>query len=425
MRKKFFAPIALALLLLFSTVALASAQEYRLKEVVVLSRHNIRSPLSSKDSLLSKLTPHEWFRWTSAPGELSLRGGELETLMGQYFRKDLVSRGLITENYIPLDGEVRFYANSLQRTIATAQYFSSGMLPIANVRIEHAPTLGQMDPTFNPQLTLVNDKFRAEANRQINVMGAAGGLKGLNESLYPNYALLEKVLDFEKSEARLKHGVEHFEADELEIVFELNKEPSVKGAGSLRAATQAADALVLQYYEEPDQKKAAFGRKLKPAQWDQIAHVKDVYVDVLFTAPIVAINAAHPLLKVMRDELALENRKFTFLCGHDSNLASVLAALEVENYFLPNTIEKKTPIGAKFVIEKYLGSDGQKYASLSLVYQSTKQLRERSMLNIDSPPEKFSLSLRGLARNADGYYRLADVLNRFEKAIDAYDQLKE
>ena len=60
---------------------------YTLEEVVVLSRHNIRSPLSGKGSVLSRITPHEWFEWTSAPGELSRKGAILETQMGQFFRE--------------------------------------------------------------------------------------------------------------------------------------------------------------------------------------------------------------------------------------------------------------------------------------------------------------------------------------------------
>ena len=112
-------------------------EHYTLKQVVVLSRHNIRSPLSGRRSTLQRITPHEWYHWSSAPSELSLRGGALETMMGLYFRKWLVSEGLMQENEIPAEGTMRFYANSLQRTIATAQYFSSGMLPVANVRIEH------------------------------------------------------------------------------------------------------------------------------------------------------------------------------------------------------------------------------------------------------------------------------------------------
>ena len=104
---------------------------YTLDKVVMLSRHNIRSPLSGSGSMLGDITPHTWFAWTSNPSELSLRGAILETQMGQYFRLWLEDEGLFPENYRPEDGAVRFYANAKQRTQATARYFSAGLLPVA------------------------------------------------------------------------------------------------------------------------------------------------------------------------------------------------------------------------------------------------------------------------------------------------------
>lgn len=426
--KKLLVGLCLSLLT-FSTAAQAAPastvktqpDSYQLKEMVVLSRHNIRAPLSRDGSALGNLTPHKWHTWTSAPSELSLRGGELETMMGQYFRKRLVKDGLITENYQPKDGEMRFYANSMQRTIATAQYFSSGMLPVANVRIEHRFAPSQMDPVFKPQITFVSNAFRNLAMEQIAKMGGSKGLQGIGEKLLPEYSLMEHVLDLSQSPAYKKDDIKNFRTDDLKISLELNKEPGM--SGSLMLANQASDALVLQYYEEPDACKAAFGHKLTNGQWEQLARIKDVYGDVLFTAPAVAVNVAHPLLQVMQDELALDSRKFTFLCGHDSNIASVLAALDTVPYSLPQSIEKKTPIGAKLVIEKWLGKDGQEYASLSLVYQSTEQLRQRTMLSLDTPPMIYPLALKGLSKNADGFYRLSDVQKRFAEAIAAYDKL--
>jgi len=41
--------------------------QYKLKEVVILSRHNIRSSLSVNGSTLQKMTPHEWIKWSAAP----------------------------------------------------------------------------------------------------------------------------------------------------------------------------------------------------------------------------------------------------------------------------------------------------------------------------------------------------------------------
>ena len=396
-------------------------KEYRLKEMVVLSRHNIRSPLSGNGSALKNLTSHDWFRWTSGPSELSLRGGQLETMMGQYFRQWLVAGNLMTENYLPKKEEFRFYANSMQRTIATAQYFSSGMLPVANVKIEHKFAPSKMDSVFNPQLTFVSDTFCTEAMKQISAMGGDRGLQGIHEKLSGEYRLLEKVLDLKNSPAAKKDGMNRFRSDDLKILLKVNKEPELRG--SLKLASAASDALILQYYEEADPVKAGFGHKLSQKKWEQIARVKDVYVDVLFTAPVVAVNVARPLLKVMSDELALGGRKFTFLCGHDSNLASVLAALDVEEYSLPRSLEKKTPIGSKLVIEKFAGRDGKEYAALSLVYQTTEQLRDRTALTLDNPPAIFPLKLKGLKENADGLYLLKDLQQRFIEAISAYDAL--
>ena len=93
--------------------------------------------------------------------------------------------------------------------------------------------------------------------------------------------------------------------------------------------------------------------------------IKDWYGDVLFTAPAVASQVAKPLLRTMLEELRCDGRKFTFLCGHESNIGSVLAALDAEDYSLPKTIEKKTPIGCKLVIEKWENAEGQLFAGVA------------------------------------------------------------
>ena len=391
-------------------------ERYTLKQVVVLSRHNIRSPLSGRRSTLQRLTPHEWYQWSSAPSELSLRGGALETMMGQYFRKWLVSEGMMQENEIPAEGTMRFYANSKQRTIATAQYFSSGMLPVANVRIEHHCEMGKMDPVFNPQITDDNEDFKALAQQQIAAMGGEKGMAGIGEKMAGNYKLLERVLDMEQSRACLEGDTCHFRTDDAHVYLVKNREPGM--GGSLRLACQAADALVLQYYEEPDALKAAFGDTLSWEDWERISAIKDWYGDVLFTAPVVARQVARPLLRTMLEELQNGGRKFTFLCGHDSNIGSVLAALETEDYSLPQTIEKKTPIGCKLVIEKWVDDEGKAFAALNLVYQSTEQLRNMTLLDLENPPMVFPLNLKGLNANADGLYLFEAVLNRIDSVIN-------
>ena len=319
--------------------------KYQLKEAVVLSRHNIRSPLSDSKSDLGQMTPHQWTKWTAPKSELTLRGGVLETQMGQYFRKWAEDAGLFPVNHTPDADDVNVIANSMQRCIATAQYFTSGFMPVGGIEVYHRYMPSKMDPLFNPQLTKVTPEFVATAMEQIKAMGGKKGIKGINEAIAPDYAMIIDVMDVDQSPmAKNKNPkLDALDNYDTEFLWEVYQEPRLKSGSALKELNSASDALILQYYEQPDTLKAAFGHKLTRKDWEKIAHVKDTYQDVLFTAPIVAANVAHPLIQYMYDELRSPDRKFTFLVGHDSNLSSVATALGVEEYELPNAIEKKTP----------------------------------------------------------------------------------
>ena len=405
----------LAVILIFTNFGIVQAANYQLEGVVVFSRHNLRAPTRTRSKIINQLTPYTWFKWTAKGGELSIKGGELETIMGQYFRQWLTSENLIPENYIPAEGEVRFYSNSYQRTIATAQFFSSGFLPVANVKVERKFAPSKMDPTFNPILTFTNENFNALATEQINT--------ALNDNNFAeNYKLLEKVIDFKKSEYAKENNLTTFNSGDNKIILTTDKEPTMPG--NFNTAVSAVDALTLQYYEMENTTQASFGKKLSFNDWKKIVSLKEKYNEMVFGTPAVAVNVAHPLLKLINDELSLKNRKFSFLCGHDSNISALVSALDVEKYSLPQTVETKTPIGVKFVIEKYLGDDGNEYAKLSLIYASSEQIRNKTTLTLDNPPMIFPLKLNGLQQNSDGLYKLEDVQQRFNDAYNAYYDLQ-
>ncbi len=393
-----------------------SHEGYTLEQVVVLSRHNIRAPLSGKGSALDTMTPHEWYEWSSAPSELSVRGGTLETGMGQYFRKWLEGEGLFPVNYRPAEEAVRIYANSRQRTIATARFFTAGLLPVSNKDVEYRLTYEGTDGVFGPFLSYASEAYQASMEEEIHRI-----YDPVIAGLEDNYALLGKVIDVEDSEDWQNGVFTGFVTDDSVFGIVEGKEPSV--SGSLKLACTVSDALVLQFYEEPDSTRAAFGHELSWEDWESIAEIKDVYEDVLFTVPEVAVNTAHPLLCEINDELRTEGRQFTFLCGHDSNIAGVLAALRVEDYRLPCAIEKKTPIGVKMVLCRWRNEQNEEVMSLDLVYQTVKQLRECTLLGPSEPPAIYGLRLSGLTADADGCYRVEDVMMRLEEVIGEYDAL--
>lgn len=405
------------------TAAPIVGDQYTLDKVVVLSRHNIRSPMSGSGSLLDEITPHTWFSWTSDPSELSERGGVLETIMGQYFRQWLEKEGLFPKNYQPEEGAVRFYANAKQRTIATSTYFSAGLLPVWDTPVETRVEYDTMDPTFTPKLNFITPEYQQDILRQISDLGGDAGLEGIQAELQDEISLLLDVADCGESEIYQSGAYGNLLEDPTEILLEDGQEPAM--TGPIKTSTSVADALTLQYYEEPDAKKAAFGHTLTENDWRQLHSIVDTYTEMLFTTPLVSVNVAHPLLKEIHSELLEKDRKFTFLCGHDSNIASVLAALGVEDYTLHDTIEPKTPIGAKLVFARYLNPDDEAYYTVSLIYQSADQLRNLSLLSLENPPMEQRLQFEGVETNADNMIAEVDLLALFDNALSAYDSLEE
>ncbi len=392
--------------------------KYELKEVVVMSRHNIRSPLSSGGAAYKRVTPHEWFQWTSPGSQLSLRGGVLETEMGQFFRKWLVGEGLLPDNYRPEGDEVLFYANSRQRTFATAKYFSAGFLPFANVKIQHKYMKDKMDPLFSPQFTKMNDKYRQQVKAEMEALHS-GGIQGWMQSVQPALRMMEKVLDMKHSSAA-KNDTTHFWFNDTQFKLEKGDEPKMSGGYTL--ANSVADAMVLQCYES--ESMAPWGHKLSLKQWRDICAVKEVYDRVLFTTHSAAVNLAYPLVSRIREELHHEGRKFTFLCGHDSNLASIGAALGLVYPETQQAMELHTPIGSKMVFEKW--SNGtEEFVAINLVYQPISQLQNRTLLSTEVPPMVLPIAVDGLTPNADGLYRLSDLDARMAEAMAEYDAIED
>ena len=391
--------------------------KYELKEVVVMSRHNIRSPLVSGGAAYMRVTPYEWFKWTSPGSQLSLRGGALETEMGQFFRKWVVAEGLLPDNCRPVGSQVLFYANSRQRTFATAKYFSAGFLPFANVEIQHKYYEDKMDPVFTPQFTKMNEQYRQQVMAEIHAMH--GGPEAWMQRVQPTLELMEEVIDMAHSPAA-GNDTTHFWYGDTQFILKKGDEPRMKGGYTL--ANSVADAMVLQCYES--ETMAAFGHELTEEQWRGICGVKEVYDGLLFTTHSAAVNLAYPLVSRIREELHHEGRKFTFLCGHDSNLASIGAALRLHYPETEQALELRTPIGSKLVFEKW--SDGtEEFVALNLVYQNLSQLQNRTLLSPDVPPMVMPVAIDGLNPNADGLYRLDDLDARMAEAMAEYEAIED
>lgn len=113
-------------------------------------------------------------------------------------------------------------------------------------------------------------------------------------------------------------------------------------------------------------------------------------------------------------------RKFTFLCGHDSNIASITSALGMRLPQTVDAVEFRTPIGSKIVFQRYRNGDSE-FMKVNLIYASVSQLRETQGITSSNPPVILPIDFDGLSRNADGYYKMEDVINRFDETIAEFE----
>lgn len=399
--------------LTFASSALTN-KGYTLQQVLIMSRHNVRAPLSGKGSFAEAVTPNKWHNWTAPAGQLSLHGGVAETIMGQYFRKYLEDEKFIPENWVPGEGETRFYANSFQRTIATGRYFSSGMLPVANVKIEHKLAFDAHDPVFLPP-TELNPAELKEGIDYVNSLCGGKGVAELGVELSEDLKRMEKMLDFKHSQYAKDNQITSVDRKDLQLSLVGKDKNIINYKGITKRFLSVSDTLMMQYYETPTSKSAAWGNDKSKEAWKSVGKILTKACDVSFQNPPVARITARNLLKEMDTELNTNGRKFTMLIGHDTNISTLLTALNAKENALPETVAYKTPIGVKILIEKRLGPDGIQYAAVNLVYASDKQMRDLEQLSLENPPMIYPLEFNGLQKNRDGLYRYDDLIALFRK----------
>ena len=394
--------LGLSFVLSFSAQAIETLDNYTLEQVVVFSRHGLRAPLSSPTSTLGKITPNQWPQWDTPASYLTTRGGVLESYFGHYFNEWLVDNKLLTENTCPSENEVYIYTNSLQRTIATGQYFTVGAFPGCIVPIIHKEKLGTMDPVFFPVISDDNPEFKQAAITSINQTAHAKGIEGLNQKLNNTYQDLSNIINYTQSTNCLADKQCDFTDLPTKIIIEKGKEPGI--TGPLRTGTSIADAFILQYYEGAPLQDIAWGKIKNNKQFEQLVAIKEYYNTILFGSPVIAKQVAANLINYINQTFSEKNHtKFTFLVGHDSNVASLFSALKIKSYTLPDQFET-TPIGGKVVFQKWRDNhSGEALMKIEYFYQSTDQIRNLTQLNRNNPPHKVTLEMENCPTNTMGF----------------------
>ncbi|MFB2832318.1 bifunctional glucose-1-phosphatase/inositol phosphatase [Aeromonas jandaei] len=387
---------------------------YSLEQVVVVSRHGLRAPLATGDSALARATSHVWPSWDTPGSYLTTRGGVLESYFGKYFADWLDETNLVKKNICPSGKDVYIYTNSMQRTIATGQYFAIGAYPGCDLAVNHQQKFNTMDPIFNPVINDGSESFQQKALVAMNARAGKNGIAGLNNYLRPSYKLAESIVDYKNSYNCKVDSNCDLSKESTALSAKINQEPGV--SGPLRTGTIISDALILQLYEGFPMEQVGWGKIKNDEDWKKLVAIKDWYTDVLFSAPTVAKHISMPLVRYINGIMGDKNSaKFNLLVGHDSNIASLLSALDIKDYKLPGQYEK-TPIGGKIIFQRWMDNKSKKQLmKVEYVYQTTDQIRHMSALSKENPPQRVTLEMNGCPVNSNGFCDFSD----FEKITKA------
>lgn len=364
-------------LLIFCALILNSEELY-LKQVVILSRHNVRTPLSKT---LSQTSPKPWPKWNEKPGYLTPKGTLLEGYMGEYFYSWLNQENLLTQE-CPSENEFYVYANTAQRTLASAKSFADNAFPRCNITIHHA---NQVDPIFNPVIHNTSSIFVQEA---LEIM--ENHMKNLH--LNHSYDALEQILDYTHSEKCIEDHCCNLATDKNTASVKTGTKPNINGP--LQICKSAIDSFIMEYYEAFDMKNVAWGLLNTNKQWESILDISHSYHNIIFNTTLLAKDISEPLLKYMTDIFLDENKPtITLLMGHDANLYTVLNAMDFKPYSLKEQHEI-TPVGGKIVFQKWSDNNTNDYLKIDYVYQPSEQMRNGVKLSLENPPIFETLELK-------------------------------
>ena len=422
-----FLPLLIISAILMTGIESCCKHSAKLEQVTIVSRHGVRVPLEKymEDLDSIKGPDFSWPIWPVQGSHLSFRGAVLEYMAGEYFG------AYFQENNFRLTpGQVYFSASPKQRTVATAHAFAAGLFPRQHVDVSY---LGPrdfepkyLDPEFLPLLNMNSVSvpfdtaaFQNEARREMDELAEAVDIAA-------DLEFLEEKIGFEKSAFASRYHKQHFDPSltGYNVIFTNGKEPlepEFKSDSDFKRANRASDALILMYYEQEDAVlDSSQLRGLTFEDWKRLARIKDAYGIVLFTAPIVAVNVSHAMLGNVRTVMGRADKKFNFLCTHDSTMDALLTALQADRSPLPNTIEERTPIGFKIVFEKWR-DHGEHYIRPYLAYYSVTQIRASNPADLQGPPVVVNLTFEGLQPAPNGMYRYKEFMQHLDKTYDAFE----
>ena len=406
-----------------SPVAHANGDEV-LQKVVIVSRHGVRAPIPGTLEL-ANWAAQPWPTWNEAPAELTPRGAQLATLMGRYYRQYLGEHGALMAAGCPARESVYVYADTVQRTKATAQALLDGFASGCGLTYRTKAD-GGIDSLFHPLAAGVCKLDPMIAQTRV-LERTAGDLNRTTRDLKTSYDTLQTVLDCCKPALCSAFGRgERCTLPDLPTALLAQSDGKGIGLlGALAIASTTSELLLLEYADGKPAADVGWGRATG-AQMLQTWRLHTEAFDLMQRTPYLARKMGSALLSRVAAAVtsarqmgfggtdpAVREAKFVAYVGHDTNIWNLAGMMDV-TWLQPGWQRNQTPPAGALVFEVRESADKKLRVYTSYVAQSLEQMRNATPLTAETPPAKTPLRIPGCSTAAAGF---PCTLEEFASAI--------
>ncbi len=395
----------------------------KLKLVVILSRHGVRSPTWTP-ARLNTYSALPWPKWSVAPGVLTSRGYELLKRFGAYDRAVYASAGLLSAQGCADASDTYIWADTDQRTIASGHALAESLYPGCAPEV-HSLAEGENDPIFHPIADGVSPEVAETAFAQLSQRIAAMPMDPTNQLVTE----LQRVLLGCKPEADCTPA----HAPEMTLT---GKTAASRGAGdrfvSLKGpiplGSTFSEDLLLEYSDGMPMSSVGWGH-VDEAELSRLLALHSIYFDLIHQTPAFAKAEASSLLTRITNTLAQgatgkavegakgkPGDKLVIFAGHDTNIAGIGSLLGLRWYL--DGRDEDTPPGTELYFELWQSADGSYSVRTRIAMQTLHQLRELSPLTVADPPAMQTLTPAGCTAR-DGGCRWQEFLTFSRQAAGA------
>jgi len=412
-------------LVLFCPALPAAAQTLTLDRTVILMRHGVRPPTSTKD--ITPLAADPWPQWGTPDGQLTPHGAEAVAQLGRWERQEFAARGLLAAQGCARPGDVFVWADAgQQRTLDTADTYLSGLYPGCGMTAGRLKS-GAADPLFKASETDVGALDQAKARQAIlDKMG--GSFERPKAEAAALMGQLQEVLHccaVALCETAVGHpacGI----ADLPMSIATIAEGRSIDLRGSLGVGSTVTQVLLLEYANGLPADQLAWGRASSAADIVRLSAIRKLKYEYQERVPYIAQRGASNIANQIL--LALNHpdgdapngppaARVVVYVGNDTQIAEIGAILDA-HWTVPSYLDDETPPGGGLSFELLHDTAGARFVRVSFLTQKLDQIRSAGVLTAQDPPAWVPVTVPGCQATAPGTCALPGFTQYLDSRID-------